>query len=57
MLATLRIMRAALASLYADWLAVEPEPEYTLEELREDLQDHLRECCHAAGVHWQALTH
>ncbi len=65
MLATLKRMRAALdaaqdraalASLYTDWLAVDPEPEYTLDDLRGDLQDHLRECCAAASIHWQSLT-
>jgi hypothetical protein len=65
MLATLRTMcaaldaaqdRAALVALYSDWLAVDPEPEYTLDDLRDDLTDHLRECCHAGGIHWQTLT-
>lgn len=65
MLATLRTMRAtldaaqdhaALEALYSDWLAVDADPEYTLNDLRDDLTDHLRECCHAAGIHWQQLT-
>ncbi len=65
MLATLRTMRAALdaaqdraalEALYVYWLAVDAESEYTLEDLRGDLQDHLRECCHAGGIHWQSLT-
>jgi hypothetical protein len=65
MLATLRIMRAALdaaqdraalVALYSDWLAVDPEPGAPLDDLRGDLTDHLRECCHAGGIHWQQLA-
>ena len=65
MLTTLRPMRAtldaaqdraALASLYADWLAVDAEPGASIEDLQGDLTDHLRECCHAGGIHWQSLT-
>jgi len=65
MLTTLRIMRAALdaahdldtlRTIYSDWLAVDADPEYTLDDLRDDLTDHLRECCAAAGIHWQSLT-
>jgi hypothetical protein len=65
MLATLKRMRAALdaaqdraalVALYTDWLAVDADPEYTLDDLRGDLQDHLRECCHAGGIHWQTLA-
>jgi hypothetical protein len=48
--------RAALEALYVYWLAVDAEPGASIEDLQGDLQDHLRGCCHAAGIHWQSLT-
>ena len=56
MLATLKSMLAALEALYVYWLAIDADPSASLDDLRGDLTDHLRECCAAAGIHWQTLT-